>query len=153
MTVKQWLAILFLCLPLAACAPKVENPFAGDFACEVVFTLGETDYRAEYARRGEAETFTLSAPETLCGLTATRAGETVELTVGGTTFAPLAGDKLFDFTAVLRPRPLACTAYGDGYRLTGEDYTLVTDSTGLPLMLTSGRYRMRFIRFERGDTE
>ncbi len=153
MTVKKLLLLLLLCLPLAACTPRVENPFVGDFTCEVAFTLGETGYCAEYTRRGETECFTLSAPETLLGLTAMRTGEGVTLTVGDVTFTPLAGDKLFDFTAVLRPMPLTCTADGDGYRLTGEDYTLVTDSTGLPLSLESGRYRMRFIRFERGDTE
>lgn len=150
---KKLFWILLVCLPLAACTPKVENPFAGDFTCEVAFALGETEYRAVYTRCGGTETFTLSEPETLCGLTAVRAGEGVTVTAGDVTFTPLAGDRLFDFTAVLRPMPLTCTAAGDGYCLTGEDYTLVTDSAGLPLSLTSGRYRMRFIRFERGDTE
>ena len=150
---RKLFGLLLLCPLLFACAPAVENPFIGDFSCTVSFSIGETAYLAEYARQGGWEKMILRAPETLCGLTAVREGTEITVTLGELTFTPLAGERLFDFTAVLRPRPLTCTAAEDGYRLHTEGYTLHTDSAGCPLSLESGRYSMHFIRFERRKAE
>lgn len=145
---------LLLCgLWLCACAPTVENPFVGDFACTVAFTLGETEYILGYARTGEREQIEITAPETLRGLTAVRDAAGVTVSHGEMSFAAGAGDMLFDFTALLRPRPLQAAAADGGYRCTTADYTLYTDGAGMPLRIESGRYAMRFITFEREGTQ
>lgn len=150
---KKLLAFLLLCPMLFACAPALENPFVGDFSCTVVFSLGETEYTVLYEKATDRETMEIAAPETLRGLTACRTADGVTLSHGDMSFLSLAGDKLFDFASLLRPRPLQIEADGDGYRWTAADYTLYTDSAGLPLAIESGRYDLRLTTFERRDTE
>ena len=150
---RRFLALLLLCPMLAACAPALDNPFLGDFACEVAFSLEDVEYCLFYEKAAEKETLEIRAPETLCGLTACRTADGVMLTHGDLSFASLAGDRLFDFAALLRPRPLQIEADGDGYRWTAADYTLATDRAGTPRGIVSGRYDLRMITFERRDTE
>jgi len=145
------LCLLLVCLVLAGCGTQaVSDPFADAFSCTVDCTLGEIGYTLAYTKTAKRETLHILAPETLCGLSAVREDGNVTVTHADLTFQALAGERLFDFAKCFAPRAYTVAREGDGYRLTADGYTLYTDTAGLPLRLTGGRYDLQFRTFE-GD--
>ena len=143
------LVLLFCCILLTACgARRVEDPFAGEFACTVDCALQGVEYTFSYAKEADGEQIAFLAPASLCGLTAMRRDGTVTLAVGGLAFSALAGDRLFAFAECFTPRRYTTVPEGDGYRLTADGYTVYTDQGGVPLRLVGGRYDLQFSTFE-----
>ena len=143
-SLKGCLLLLALAFLLASCtqaAPRAPQ-IPADFSAAVEVVRGDFAYRADYTRRGNAETLHITAPDSLVGLSAARTDGGCTLSVGDVTaavpddgiFAPF---RLFDapegcLTESREDGGLTVYAGSAG----GDTYAVAVDGAGVPIRLS-----------------
>ena len=135
------LALAFLLASCTQAAPRAPQ-IPADFSAAVEVVRGDFAYRADYTRRGNAETLHITAPDSLAGLSAARTDGGCTLSVGDVTaavpddgiFAPF---RLFDapegcLTGSREDGGLTVYAGSAG----GDTYAVAVDGAGVPIRLS-----------------
>ena len=135
------LALAFLLASCTQAAPRAPQ-IPADFSAAVEVVRGDFAYRADYTRRGNAETLHITAPDSLAGLSAARTDGGCTLSVGDVTaavpddgiFAPF---RLFDapegcLTGSREDGGLTVYAGSAG----GDTYAVTVDGAGVPIRLS-----------------
>lgn len=157
--------VLCLLFSMVSCRENEDflDVFRAGFSAEIEGTLPELSFSgelcaepAEYREDGTARpfcgTFTFYAPESLAGTTLSRDREGALFLTAGELTVPLSQDS--DFAAIFALFPVAgnvrtAKVNGEGQtELTGDGFSLVFLSGGVPLSANTGNVSAKIVRFE-----